>query len=171
MIAQCKNCQRFGHTSSNCHLKYRCVKCNLEHDPGKCSKNEKTEQVFCINCKEWGHPASFRGCIVYQQLFRKIKEQREIKRNNSNIKNTENLYDSYIQPNINFSQALKTKNGPTNILPQQIISDSNNRQTILSLQQIHIKIEQFEKFMIQTSKNIQIIMASLDALMQTAPNK
>jgi hypothetical protein len=30
-IAQCANCQRYGHTKNYCHLKLRCVKCAGDH--------------------------------------------------------------------------------------------------------------------------------------------
>lgn len=65
---QCKRCQRLGHVASNCNMKYRCVKCCEQHDPGKCklSKDSKvdTQQLYCANCKEYGHPASYRGCPI-----------------------------------------------------------------------------------------------------------
>ncbi|KAI4473877.1 hypothetical protein M0802_015898 [Mischocyttarus mexicanus] len=41
---QCRRCQRFGHSVSNCDLEYRCVKCREEHEPGECKA------------------ASYRGC-------------------------------------------------------------------------------------------------------------
>ena len=37
-VFQCRNCQRVGHSSNNCKLEYRCVKCLDQHEPGKCSR-------------------------------------------------------------------------------------------------------------------------------------
>lgn len=63
-VFQCRNCQRVGHSSTNCRLGYRCVKCLNNHGPGECSvdKNASSAQAACINCGESGHPASYRGC-------------------------------------------------------------------------------------------------------------
>ncbi|CAD6206344.1 GSCOCG00012688001-RA-CDS, partial [Cotesia congregata] len=64
-ILQCKNCQRLGHTSSQCHMTYRCVKCGRsDHERGKCPINlEKPKtNLKCVNCGETGHPASYAGC-------------------------------------------------------------------------------------------------------------
>lgn len=36
-IPQCRNCQRFFHSATNCFLPRKCVKCNQNHEPGKCS--------------------------------------------------------------------------------------------------------------------------------------
>lgn len=65
-IIQCKRCQRIGHAAANCNLPYRCVKCDVKHEPGRCSSPTGTQlsktQLFCINCNKYGHPASYRGC-------------------------------------------------------------------------------------------------------------
>ena len=50
---QCTNCQRLGHFSSNCFLGYRSVKCNANHDPGKCAVQKNTMDkniLYCVNC-------------------------------------------------------------------------------------------------------------------------
>lgn len=99
-ITQCFNCQRFGHTSVNCHMPYRCVKCGGSHGPGKCdipSKGENTGEtlvkdpvtgqavrrmglpVKCVNCGVEGHAASSRECPRRIELLRKIEEKRSIK--------------------------------------------------------------------------------------------
>lgn len=39
-IPQCKNCQRFKHTASNCNRRYRCVKCVGDHRPRECPLDE-----------------------------------------------------------------------------------------------------------------------------------
>lgn len=62
-VFQCHNCQRVGHSSANCHLGFRCVKCNLPHKPGECLRTkEENTPPFCINCNKTGHPANYRGC-------------------------------------------------------------------------------------------------------------
>ena len=50
-IFQCKNCQRVGHSSANCSLGYRCVKCLDNYEPGKCMiiKNNNESHAACVN--------------------------------------------------------------------------------------------------------------------------
>lgn len=48
-IIQCKNCQRFHHSASNCFHEYRCVKCAQSHEIGKCALN-KNDRPKCANC-------------------------------------------------------------------------------------------------------------------------
>lgn len=73
-VFQCYKCQRVGHSSANCNLGYRCVKCTESHEPGKCSRNEAsaspTGKPVCVNCKE-SHPANYRGC-PYLKLAQKV---------------------------------------------------------------------------------------------------
>lgn len=38
LIRQCRNCHRFRPVALNCHLQYRCIKCDDLHSPDKCSK-------------------------------------------------------------------------------------------------------------------------------------
>ena len=44
-IPQCHNCQGFFHSSANCFLKPRCIKCNQEHEKGMCSIPKGDEQT------------------------------------------------------------------------------------------------------------------------------
>ena len=59
-IPQCHNCQGFFHSSANCFLKPRCIKCNQEHEKGMCSIPKGDEQtkdkIFCVLCSKYGHP-------------------------------------------------------------------------------------------------------------------
>lgn len=79
-IIQCKKCQRIGHVATNCNMRFRCVKCSEQHDPGNCSLPTKTNndrsKVYCVNCKNFGHPASYRGCPVLIELKRKATEKK-----------------------------------------------------------------------------------------------
>lgn len=79
-IAQCYRCQRMGHMASNCSMIYRCVKCKQEpyHLPGECSliKNQtlKFNELYCVECKEYGHPASYRGCPKIKNYIKNSKK-------------------------------------------------------------------------------------------------
>lgn len=61
--AQCFNCQHFGHSSQNCNLTPRCVKCGKEHPTKECPK-PKTDNAHCCNCGG-EHTANYRGCPHY----------------------------------------------------------------------------------------------------------
>ena len=92
-VTQCYKCQHFGHMSSNCMMKSRCVKCNVSHDEGEsCSKPDDSPPT-CVNCGAAGHPASYRGCPHHKELLRRIKD-----------KKTKKLVTS---PNNNFTFANK----------------------------------------------------------------
>lgn len=70
-IAQCYNCQRFGHSSLNCHLPPRCVKCAGNHDRTQCTKMRETAPK-CANCGG-EHPSSYRGCSAYAEHFNRMR--------------------------------------------------------------------------------------------------
>ncbi|GIY23545.1 nucleic-acid-binding protein from transposon X-element [Caerostris darwini] len=65
-IAQCHRCQKFGHSSINCRLTARCVKCAGEHLTSECP-TQRTDAPLCVNCNG-KHPASYRGCPNFPKL-------------------------------------------------------------------------------------------------------
>ena len=77
---QCRNCQRWGHSSLNCGFKTRCVKCLESHQVGQCTRKDNTEpleKLFCVNCKKSGHPANSTTCEVYKEFSLKIEGQKK----------------------------------------------------------------------------------------------
>lgn len=97
-VVQCRNCQRFGHVSTNCRMEYRCVKCGKSHGPKKCNipgRDDNTEeivttdpitgqvvksvgkQVHCINCKKDGHVASAKNCPKRLEILKKLNEKKK----------------------------------------------------------------------------------------------
>jgi hypothetical protein len=70
---QCKRCQRFGHAAVNCQLPYRCMKCCITHEPGKCARTNRDEgKPACVNCGKEGHTTNSPNCTVYQSYVEKI---------------------------------------------------------------------------------------------------
>jgi hypothetical protein len=69
-IAQCANCQHYGHTRNYCHLKPRCVKCAGSHSTSQCLRKEKSNDVRCVLCGG-NHPANYKGCMIYKDLQKK----------------------------------------------------------------------------------------------------
>lgn len=60
---QCYRCQNFGHSSKNCNMPSRCVKCTELHSTADCSKKDRKEVARCCNCNE-EHPANYSKCKV-----------------------------------------------------------------------------------------------------------
>lgn len=87
-ISQCRNCQSLFHSAANCNLPPKCVKCSESHKTKDCPIPKETpmdkEKLFCVLCKKYGHPASYKGCEVYKQLLEKIRQ----KKNHHNSKQT-----------------------------------------------------------------------------------
>lgn len=63
-LPQCFRCQRYSHSSLNCNLAYRCVKCAGPHDAKKCSKPIE-DPPKCCNCNG-NHVASWKGCPTHK---------------------------------------------------------------------------------------------------------
>jgi hypothetical protein len=62
-IAQCSNCQRYGHTKNYCHLRPRCVTCAGDHLTLNCQRKDRSSSVRCVLC-DGNHPANYKGCTV-----------------------------------------------------------------------------------------------------------
>lgn len=85
---QCHKCQFFHHSSQNCRMKPRCVKCGQGHETKDCSLGDKSEnknQIRCANCYG-NHTANFRGCKKTPENLRlareqKIAEQKKLRQN------------------------------------------------------------------------------------------
>lgn len=60
---QCRRCQRWGHATSNCNGKIRCLKCGQEHWTNLCTK-PREEPAVCANCSG-NHPANYTQCPSY----------------------------------------------------------------------------------------------------------
>jgi hypothetical protein len=73
-VLQCYRCQRFGHSSRNCNMPPRCVKCPVPHATVDCPK-KTDEPAICCNCNEQ-HPANAPKCrsrLAYLERLDKIK--------------------------------------------------------------------------------------------------
>lgn len=75
---QCYRCQRFGHTSKNCNLTERCVKCTEQHATKDCPKKNTTNPVQCCNC-QGNHAASYHQCNERIKYIQYIESKRNPK--------------------------------------------------------------------------------------------
>lgn len=99
---QCRKCQRLGHTSTNCNLGYRCVKCSDKHGPGECKLQAELSdknQLYCVNCRENGHPASYRGCpfMKFAREQARIDSEKYETRRNTKFQRIQSFTDSQTQ--------------------------------------------------------------------------
>ncbi|GFV59389.1 nucleic-acid-binding protein from transposon X-element [Trichonephila clavipes] len=65
--SQCYNCNYFHHSSLNCEIKTRCLKCGQEHRTSDCPNKEKIKNPECINCKATGHMANWSQCPKFSK--------------------------------------------------------------------------------------------------------
>lgn len=119
-ITQCWKCQRLGHSSTNCNLAFRCVKCSESHEVGNCKLTniqENTTNLKCALCGNNDHPASYKGCPVTKNHKQNILTQ-QIKQHETNIKKT-NKIQKLVNPQLSYSQitASTLTNKPTHAAP------------------------------------------------------
>lgn len=145
-VMQCRKCQRFGHAASNCNLMYRCVKCDKQHSPGECSIKNKVEnvEIYCANCQKMGHPASFRGCPIYQQMLLKLKSKIKEKK-----MNTTRTFESIPVNAQNGSYADMLKANKTNNL---------------SVENLAIKLDKMAQTIQQQSEQISQLLSIISSL-------
>lgn len=113
-VAQCKKCQQFLHVAHNCDRKYRCVKCDEDHQPGECSRIDRTQgNPTCVNCKGQ-HPANYKGCPVHKEML-KNKRLHRTQQQQRNQQLTQNLEFQINHVN-GKSYAQMTKNDAYNVV-------------------------------------------------------
>lgn len=127
-IVQCHRCQEFGHTKSYCKKSFKCVKCGLDHPTAECTKTRE-EPPKCVNCKE-AHAASYRGCVVYQNIARKRvngDNRKHFVTSNNNYTNNLDFQNYQTNANMSYSQAVKASDPSQNSLLQKIESMLNKQ--------------------------------------------
>lgn len=79
--AQCKRCQRWGHSANHCGFIARCVKCDVHHLTKDCPrKDREVGQPKCVNCGKEGHPANSPSCEVFIAFNKRNLERRRPQR-------------------------------------------------------------------------------------------
>lgn len=73
---QCYRCQGFGHSSTNCNLAPRCVKCLDSHLTEDCPKKTRDQPAQCCNCGG-NHPANFRQCKEREKYLKIMRERQD----------------------------------------------------------------------------------------------
>lgn len=165
-IIQCKMCQRFGHTASNCHLGYRCVKCSEDHSPGNCRiiKGKEGHEAFCVLCEKSGHPASYRGCPKYKELMTKLKTKISAKRPANQMSGPRPEYSNFIKKNTSFAETLKNNlNNKPSVTPENPIpsNEINNNST---LQILLVEFRSLKQKIEENSQKTNFLMDFISSL-------
>lgn len=95
-IAQCTNCQDYGHTKAYCGHPPRCVRCGKDHHSSSCLKS-RDEPPCCALC-HGNHPASYKGCSTYKELQHRKKSNSNNKKFFFDTKDT-NFKSNFVQDN------------------------------------------------------------------------
>ncbi|GFW66349.1 nucleic-acid-binding protein from transposon X-element [Trichonephila clavipes] len=101
-VSQCYNCNLFNHSSKNCFMCTRCLKCGESHRTNECPIKEKIENPVCINCNKTGHMAIWSQCEEYPK--RKLKKGETIR--NRNTSTITSKPSKPVTPNLSFAAAL-----------------------------------------------------------------
>jgi hypothetical protein len=195
---QCYRCLNFNHSSENCSIPYRCLKCGENHETKACPK-PKTTPPKCANC-DGNHLANNNSCPANPTNIkkRKLETQRALNLKNqpkphalpvfepapnpqpSNVTKTfANLFNTNSptplpqNANLNKSKTPSQSNQITET-PQITTPNTDNLKEYLNLLNI---LKEIEKTLINIQKlssvindvNIQQILTSLNS--PPSPNK
>ena len=70
-VPQCIRCWQYVYAKKYRNRKPACVKCAEKHLTTNCPHVGKISEVKCFNCNG-NHPTSYKGCVVRNQLQRKL---------------------------------------------------------------------------------------------------
>lgn len=119
-VIQCKRCQRFNHSASNCSLPYRCVKCTDNHEPGKCTSQTKKNKFKpkCVNCQGDHTANDAANCPAFKKVI-ELRESKKKDSSNSNVssqaskqtsKKTKQSYADQLKINLQQKKTNKREN-------------------------------------------------------------
>lgn len=129
-VFQCRRCQRVGHSSINCNLEYRCVKCGQNHGPikegGVCTVTATTDKSLlkCINCGENGHTASYKGC-PYLSMAQDVKKQ-TLDLRKSIKTNKINKITRTVNPNLTFANIMSNNSSFPPLPSRHTVNESSD---------------------------------------------
>jgi hypothetical protein len=150
--SQCTKCQRFGHSSINCFMKPRCVKCGKEHLAKDCDINKESpkEDLHCVLCDSRGHPASYRNCQIHLKKQELIKAKKEMQVNKQVKKITSNSVNSFVTKNVSYANVAK-QNMSINTL------NNNNTCSQLTFQEVQNQLNNITQILGQLDKNFAML--------------
>lgn len=135
-VIQCRRCQRFNHSASNCSLPYRCVKCTNTHEPGKCPSTTKKNKFKpkCVNCLGNHTANDAANCEVFKKVIAsketKLKATKTIGKQSPAVSKQSSLRSTQTYPEKNKNNSkgkpIKTNNNENkNISINEFIESQN----------------------------------------------
>lgn len=126
-VVQCHNCQRFNHTSGQCHFNYRCVQCIDPHGPASCPRKANPNfPLGCINCYAasldyTGHTANNLTCCHY---FLKQTPSPAPTSNKNNVHSFRPIVNNSTNVSLgkNFASVVRGANSTASVDPNQLFS-------------------------------------------------
>lgn len=156
-ITQCRRCQRFNHSASNCTLPYRCVKCANTHNPGECpiDRNTNKTKPTCVNCKGEHTANNARLCPTFKKQLDIKEQKKQPKRKNTphnNRDKTNNNTKSYTDSKYSYANIITHQKRNEN--ETALNRNENNNKSTLNIYQL-------------LEKNKQSINSILNAFMES----
>uniref|UniRef100_A0A6P7GSP1 Uncharacterized protein LOC114341706 n=1 Tax=Diabrotica virgifera virgifera TaxID=50390 RepID=A0A6P7GSP1_DIAVI len=115
-VLLCFNCYRYGHLIKQCKSNVRCLKCKDGHETKDCRKNlvEKT----CFYCSGEHYTNQIKECPEFdrQKSIKKLMTEQNLSYAEANTKT----------PKVTYAQVVVKNPGPTEILNNKYIADSNH---------------------------------------------
>ncbi|GFS79326.1 uncharacterized protein TNCV_3650201 [Trichonephila clavipes] len=121
--SQCFNCNYFNHSSKECRMTPRCLKCGENHITKNCPITDRLKTLHCINCNEDGHMATSRQC----PNFPKIKPKKgETPASKNTINQSRIVTPEFSYANV-CSNKTKQKMAPRGETPVKTNKSSNEK--------------------------------------------
>ncbi|GFT68017.1 uncharacterized protein TNCV_713731 [Trichonephila clavipes] len=134
--SQCFNCNYFNHSSKDCRMTPRCLKCGKNHTTTNCPITDRLKTLHCINCNEDGHMATSRQC----PRFPKLKPKKGETQTNKNIVNQSRL----VSPEISYANVCSNKT--QQMAPREETPETSNKSSNEKTQDNAEPAFKFEKF-------------------------
>lgn len=151
-LAQCQNCQEFGHTKTYCKLTSVCVACGEQHVTKDCTKDKNNSKIKkCSNCNG-NHTANYRGCPVYLHIY-STTNQPNRPRNNPPVNNRPQQH--YLPPpppiisqannNLSYADITKMQHPQRNLQDNQENMVQILMMLVTNMQQLTTTIQEMQK--------------------------
>lgn len=142
-VIQCRRCQRFNHSASNCSLPYRCVKCTNTHEPGQCPSTTMKNKFKpkCVNCNGNHTANDAANCEVFKKVIEsKEKKQKPVNKKSISVNKQSSLrsnqtYADRVKSNSVIKPALNKNTGIDKFIENQNKMMSDFMATMQKMQQ------------------------------------
>ncbi len=106
--SQCRNCLMFGHSSYNCHILPKCVRCGEQHESINCvyladgASKIPVSKVKCANC-DGAHTANYHLCPARQEYL-SIKDRIQLRQPKGVHRTSQHFRSNTLDPRTRANQ-------------------------------------------------------------------